>query len=97
MAATFEPAGDFDAVMVEAVVEQMEAVTETVRGIAEANVIFPGRRSLPVESQRTSEKTWQVELKGGIGLIEEFGGTYSAPKAPLRRACEAAGLEFAEA
>ena len=66
---------------------------QQVRDTAEAFVEFPGERSKPVESEKVSDSTWRVSL-GNIGVIEEFGGTYSAPKAPLRRACEATGLEL---
>lgn len=91
--ATFEPAGDFEDQIREAVADQMETIVEQVRDTAEAFVEFPGERSKPVESEKVSDSTWRVSL-GNIGVIEEFGGTYSAPKAPLRRACEATGLEL---
>jgi len=91
--ATFEPAGDFEDQIREAVADQIETIVGEVRDTAEALVEFPGERSKPVESSRVSDTTWRVEL-GNIGVIEEFGGTYSAPKAPLRRACEATGLEL---
>mgnify|MGYP000196157295 CR=1 FL=1 len=91
--ATFEAAGDFEDQIREAVSDQMETIVEQVRDTAEAFVEFPGERSKPVESEKVSDSTWRVSL-GNIGVIEEFGGTYSAPKAPLRRACEATGLEL---
>lgn len=91
--ATFEPAGDFEDQIREAVADQMETIVEQVRDTAEAFVEFPGERSKPVESEKVSDSTWRVSL-GNIGVIEEFGGTHSAPKAPLRRACEATGLEL---
>lgn len=91
--ATFEAAGDFEDQIREAVADQMETIVEQVRDTAEAFVEFPGERSKPVESEKVSDSTWRVSL-GNIGVIEEFGGTYSAPKAPLRRACEATGLEL---
>jgi hypothetical protein len=91
--ATFEAAGDFEDQIREAVSDQMETIVEQVRDTAEAFVEFPGERSKPVESEKVSDSTWRVSL-GNLGVIEEFGGTYSAPKAPLRRACEATGLEL---
>lgn len=90
----FEPAGDFEQVIRDAVSAQMDETVESVRSTAEAFVEFPGQRSKPVESERVSSETWRVSL-GNIGIIEEFGGTHSAPKAPLRRAVEANGLTLA--
>lgn len=90
---TFEPAGDFEAQIIEAVSAQIDEIVEGVRSTAEGFVEFPGERSKPVESERVSDTTWRVSL-GNIGVIEEFGGTYSAPKAPLRRAVESSGLEL---
>lgn len=89
--ATFEPAGDIVEQLAEAIRPQMEEIVEEVRSTADAFVEFPGERSRPVESEQVSDTAWRVSL-GNIGVIEEFGGTYSAPKAPLRRACEATGL-----
>lgn len=91
--ATFEAAGDIEAAVLEAIEDQMEAIVEDVRSMVDSLVEFPGNRSQPVESSRVSDRTWRVELGSSVGLIEEFGGTYSAPKAPLRRGAEAAGLE----
>ncbi len=93
--ATFELAGDIDDQIAEAVEAQMEAIVEDVRSTVDALVVFPGNRSQPVESSRVSDKTWRVELGSPVGLIEEFGGTYSSPKAPLRRGAEAVGLDVA--
>ncbi len=93
--ATFEPAGDIEAQAVEAAEAQIEAIVEDVRSTVESFVVFPGERSLPVDSSRVSDTTWRVELGSPVGLIEEFGGTYSSPKAPLRRGAEAVGLEVA--
>lgn len=95
MAVTFEPAGDFDEQIGQAVEAQMETIVEEVRGMVDSLVEFPGNRSQPVESSRVSDKTWRVELGSSVGLIEEFGGTYSAPRAPLRRGAEAVGLDVA--
>lgn len=95
MAVTFEPAGDLDDQIAQAVEAQMEAIVEEVRSMVDSLVVFPGNRSQPVDSSRVSDKTWRVELGSPVGLIEEFGGTYSSPKAPLRRGCEAVGLDVA--
>lgn len=91
--ATFEPAGDIEAQVLDAVGDRMDEIVEEVRSTAEAFVEFPGERSKPVESSKVSRTTWRVSL-GNIGVIEEFGGTYSAPKAPLRRSVEANGLSL---
>lgn len=90
---TFEPAGDFEAQILAAIEPQMEAIVEEVRSMVDELVVFPGNRSRPVDSSRVSDTTWRVELGSSVGLIEEFGGTYSSPKAPLRRGAEAVGLE----
>lgn len=92
MAGTFEP-GDIEVAVLEAVEAQMEEIVETVRSNVDAFVVFPGNRSQPVESSRVSDRVWRVELGSPVGLIEEFGGTFSSPKAPLRRGAEAAGLD----
>lgn len=88
---SFTP-GDIQSAVAEAIESQMVETVEAVRTTADAYIVFPGARSTPVNSTRNGPVSWRVELGGGIGVIEEFGGTYSAPKAPLRRACEANGL-----
>ena len=92
---TFEPSGDFEAQMLEAAAPQLEVVVEDLRSTVESLVEFPGQRSLPVESSSQGPGRWRVELMGAVGVIEEFGGTYSSPKAPLRRGVESSGLEWA--
>lgn len=93
--ATFVASADLEAQMVEAAADQIDAVVEDLRSTVESLVEFPGMRSLPVESSRQGPSTWRVELMGAVGVIEEFGGTYSSPKAPLRRGVESSGLDWA--
>ncbi len=93
--ATFVPSADLEAQMAQAAEPQLESIVEDVRSTVESLVVFPGNRSKPVDKSRVSETTWRVELGSPVGLIEEFGGTYSSPKAPLRRGAESVGLEVA--
>lgn len=93
--ATFVPSADLEAQMAQAAEPQLESIVEDVRSTVDSLVVFPGNRSKPVDKSRVSETTWRVELGSSVGLIEEFGGTYSSPKAPLRRGAESVGLEVA--
>lgn len=95
MAGTFEPAGDMEDVVRDAVADQVRAAADDIAGNAEANITFPGGRTGPVEVSDT-DRGAQVGLMGPFAHIEEWGSVNNAPFAPLRRAVEASGLEFDE-
>lgn len=93
--ATFEPAADLEAQILELVRPAVREASDEIAGNAEANLRFPGGRSGPVEVNDT-ERGCTVGLTGPFGHIEEWGSINNGPFAPLRRAVEASGLEFAE-
>lgn len=93
--ATFELAPDFEAQVLELVMPFIAEKAEEIAGNAEANIMFPGGRSGPVEVSPT-DKGAAVALTGPFAHLEEWGSINSSPSAPLRRAVEASGLEFDE-
>ena len=95
MAGSFEPSGDFDDQVREAVREQVREVSEEIGSACEGNIGFPGARSNPVEVSDT-DRGCTVAMTGPFAHIEEWGSVRSGPRAPLRRAVEASGLEFHE-
>ena len=95
MAGSFEPGGDFDDTVREAVKDQVREASEEIGSACEGNIIFPGGRSGPVEVSDT-DRGCTVAMTGPFAHIEEWGSARSSPRAPLRRAVEASGLEFHE-
>lgn len=95
MGATFEPAGDIDDVVREAVKDQIREVAEGIAQEAQANISFPGARSGPVTVEE-SDRGFTVAMQGPFAHIEEWGSINNGPQAPMRRAAYASGHEFNE-
>ncbi len=93
--ATFEPAGDLEDQLREAVKDQVAEICEDIAANAEANLVFPGSKSGPV-IVLTSGLNFAVSNVGPMGHLDEWGSVNNPPYAPLRRAVEASGLEFDE-
>lgn len=92
---TFEPSGDLEDQVRELVQPFVMEKADEIGGNCEANITFPGARSGPVEVTGT-DRGATVAMTGPFAHIEEWGSANSGPKAPLRRAVEASGLEFDE-
>lgn len=93
--ATFEASPDLESQIMDLVRPFVMEKADEIAGACESNITFPSGRSGPVETSET-EKGATVGMMGPFGHIEEWGSIYSGPKAPLRRAVEASGLEFDE-
>lgn len=93
MAFTLNPG--FQAELLEELRPRVREVAEEVASICEANIVFPGGRSGPVEVTDT-DTGCTVAMTGPFGHIEEWGSANSNPKAPLRNAVHSVGLDFAE-
>lgn len=90
---TLNPA--FHAELLEELRPHLREVSDQVASICEANIVFPGGRSRPVEVTDT-DTGCTVAMMGPFGHIEEWGSVNSNPKAPLRNAVHSVGLDFAE-
>lgn len=93
MGATMEWNPDFEAEVIEEVRPQIREAAEQIAADTEAGLQFPGGRSSPVEVTDTALGA-TVAITGPFGHLEEWGGAKSPPRAPLRRAAEASGLEL---
>lgn len=93
--ATFEPAGDLEDQIREAVKDQVAEMCEDIASNAEANLVFPESKSGPV-IVLTNGLNFAVSNVGPMGHLDEWGSVNNPPYAPLRRAVEASGLEFDE-
>ena len=95
MAGSFEPGGDFDDTVREAVKDQVAEICEDIADAANGNLVFPGSKSGPV-LVLTNGPNFAVSNVGPFGHLDEWGSVNNPPYAPLRRAVEASGLEFHE-
>lgn len=95
MAATFEPSGDLEDQIREAVRDQVQEMCEEIADNANANLVFPSSKSGPV-IVLTNGPNFAVSNVGPMGHMDEWGTINNPPYAPLRRAVEASGLEFHE-
>lgn len=93
MGATIEWNPDFEDEVKREVLPQLRESADQIAADTEANLVFPGAKSAPVEV--TENDTWvTVAITGPFGHLEEWGGAKSPPRAPLRRAGEASGLQI---
>lgn len=93
MGATMDWNPDFEDEVKREALPQLREVAEQIAADTWANLEFSGGKSAPVEVEEND--TWvTVAIAGPFGHLEEWGGAKSPPRAPLRRAAEASGLEL---